>query len=66
MIKGLQAYSKYRSARLSWLNNIPAHWDEKRAKFYFREIDKTFPDHYMVFMVYLAFILIGSKWQTIS
>ncbi len=37
---GLPKYEKYRPARLSWLGEIPAHWEEKRAKFFFREVDE--------------------------
>ncbi len=33
------AYDQYRKARLHWLNQIPAHWEENRGKFYFREVD---------------------------
>ncbi len=29
----------HKPARLSWFETIPAHWEQKRAKFYFREID---------------------------
>ncbi|MGB8509879.1 MAG: restriction endonuclease subunit S [Pyrinomonadaceae bacterium] len=36
----LPKYEKYRPARLSWLGEIPAHWEEKRAKFFFREVDE--------------------------
>lgn len=40
MTGGLPRYSEYRPARLSWLGEIPAHWEEKRAKFFFREVDE--------------------------
>lgn len=36
----LVPYSKYKDAGISWLGSIPAHWHEKRAKYYFKEIDE--------------------------
>ena len=33
-------YSEYKSSRVSWLGRIPSHWPEKRAKYYFNEVDK--------------------------
>lgn len=35
----LTRYSKYKDAGVSWIGKIPAHWSEKRAKYYFKEID---------------------------
>src|SRR5437868_5268379 len=40
MTGGLPKYEKYRPARLSWLGEIPAHWEEERAKFFFHEVDE--------------------------
>lgn len=37
---GLKPYPEYKPSRLPWLQQIPAHWDEKRAKCYFREVDE--------------------------
>lgn len=34
------AYPAYRPARVHWLDEIPAHWQEKRGKYFFREIDE--------------------------
>lgn len=34
------AYPAYRPARVHWLGEIPAHWSEKRGKYFFREIDE--------------------------
>jgi len=36
----LQPYLKYKSSGLTWQDEIPSHWDEKRAKYFFREIDE--------------------------
>jgi len=36
----LKPYPKYRDSGLPWLLEIPAHWEEKRAKFFFREVDE--------------------------
>ena len=36
----LKPYPKYRDADLPWLDEMPAHWEEKRAKFFFREVDE--------------------------
>ncbi|NWH08080.1 MAG: restriction endonuclease subunit S [Alphaproteobacteria bacterium] len=33
-------YPSYRPARVHWLGEIPAHWSEKRGKYFFREIDE--------------------------
>jgi len=35
----LAPYSDYKDAGVSWVESIPAHWPEKRAKYYFKEID---------------------------
>jgi type I restriction enzyme, S subunit len=40
MTTGLQPYPEYKDSGLPWLNRIPARWEEKRAKFYFREVDE--------------------------
>ncbi|RRH90119.1 restriction endonuclease subunit S [Mesorhizobium tamadayense] len=34
------AYPSYKPARVHWLGEIPAHWQEKRGKYFFREIDE--------------------------
>ncbi len=36
----LAPYPEYKNAGLSWVGSIPAHWSEKRAKYYFKEIDE--------------------------
>jgi len=36
----LAPYPDYRDAGVSWVGSIPAHWPEKRAKYYFKEIDE--------------------------
>ncbi len=35
----LAPYPEYKDAVVSWVGSIPAHWPEKRAKYYFKEID---------------------------
>ena len=35
----LACYPEYKDAGVSWVGSIPAHWPEKRAKYYFKEID---------------------------
>lgn len=40
MIIDLRPYSKYDISKLAWLKSIPVHWSEKRAKYYFREVDE--------------------------
>jgi type I restriction enzyme S subunit len=34
------AYEAYRPARMRWLPPIPEHWNEQRAKTFFREVDE--------------------------
>ena len=34
------AYPSYRAARMRWLPPVPEHWNEQRAKTYFREVDE--------------------------
>ncbi|MFA5426455.1 MAG: restriction endonuclease subunit S [Bacteroidales bacterium] len=36
----LAPYPDYKDAGVSWVGSIPAHWPEKRAKYYFKEIDE--------------------------
>ncbi|PWB43172.1 MAG: restriction endonuclease subunit S [Rhodocyclales bacterium] len=33
-------YPSYRTARMRWLPPVPAHWNEQRAKTFFREVDE--------------------------
>ena len=33
-------YPAYKTARVRWLGAIPAHWSERRGKYFFREIDE--------------------------
>ena len=35
----LAPYPEYKDAVVSWVGSIPAHWPEKRAKYYFKEVD---------------------------
>lgn len=32
-------YPEYRKPKMPWLPNIPEHWEEQRAKVFFREVD---------------------------
>lgn len=34
------AYPSYRPARMRWLPPVPEHWNEQRAKTFFREVDE--------------------------
>lgn len=34
------AYGAYRPARMRWLPPVPEHWNEQRAKTFFREVDE--------------------------
>ncbi|MDP3563506.1 MAG: hypothetical protein Q8R70_03355, partial [Methanoregula sp.] len=36
----LKPYPEYKDSKLPWLGKIPSHWEEKRAKCYFREVDE--------------------------
>jgi type I restriction enzyme S subunit len=38
--EGAPAYPSYRAARMRWLPPVPEHWNEQRAKTYFREVDE--------------------------
>jgi type I restriction enzyme, S subunit len=40
MMAILRPYPEYKQSRLPWLGTIPAHWEEKRAKYLFREVDE--------------------------
>ena len=40
MNDGLRPYLNYKDSALHWLGKIPKHWTEKRAKYFFREIDE--------------------------
>jgi len=35
-----KAYPGYRAARMRWLPRVPEHWNEQRAKTFFREVDE--------------------------
>lgn len=34
------AYSNYRQPKMRWLHAVPEHWNEQRAKTFFREVDE--------------------------
>jgi len=34
------AYQSYRISKMQWLPPVPKHWDEQRAKVFFREVDE--------------------------
>jgi type I restriction enzyme S subunit len=36
----VNAYPSYRTARMRWLPPVPEHWNEQRAKTFFREVDE--------------------------
>ena len=36
----LAPYPDYKDAGVSWVGSIPTHWPEKRAKYYFKEVDE--------------------------
>ena len=40
MIDGLKPYPAYKDSGLPWLGEIPGHWSEKRAKYFYREVDE--------------------------
>jgi type I restriction enzyme S subunit len=40
MSSGLQPYPEYKDSGLPWLGQVPAHWEEKRGKYFFREVDE--------------------------
>ena len=39
-MNGLQPYPAYKESEHPWIDTIPAHWEEKRAKYLFREVDE--------------------------
>lgn len=39
MIDGLRPYPDVRPTELPWLGDIPSHWEVRRGKFVFREVD---------------------------
>ncbi len=40
MIDGLKPYLDYKDAKMPWLGRVPDHWTEKRAKYFYREVDE--------------------------
>lgn len=40
MIEDLKPYPEYKDSGLPWLGKVPAHWAERRAKYFFREVDE--------------------------
>ena len=40
MIDDLRPYAEMKPSGLPWLGDVPAHWDVKRSKYVFREVDK--------------------------
>ena len=40
MMFDLKHYPAYKDSGMPWLENLPEHWTEKRAKYFFREVDE--------------------------
>jgi type I restriction enzyme S subunit len=40
MIRDLKPYPAYKDSGVPWLQNMPEHWGEKRAKYFFREVEE--------------------------
>jgi len=40
MIAGLKPYADYKGSGLTWLGQIPTHWDVLRIKTVLREVDR--------------------------
>jgi type I restriction enzyme, S subunit len=40
MIDGLKPYPAYKEPKQPWLGKLPEHWTEKRAKYFYREVDE--------------------------
>ncbi|MGA2260771.1 MAG: restriction endonuclease subunit S [Acidobacteriota bacterium] len=40
MIAGLKPYPAMKDSGVPWLGQIPAHWAEKRGKYFFKEVDE--------------------------
>jgi len=40
MTHELRPYPEYKDSGLPWLGEIPAHWEEKRAKYFYREVNE--------------------------
>ena len=40
MIADLKPYSAMKDSGLEWLGNLPKHWYEHRAKYFYREVDE--------------------------
>jgi len=39
LIDRLKPYPEYKESTLPWVGVIPRHWEERRAKYFFREVD---------------------------
>ena len=40
MIADLKPYAEYKESGLSWLERLPDHWEMRRSKYLFREVDQ--------------------------
>jgi type I restriction enzyme, S subunit len=40
MIDGLRPYQEMKSTGVPWLGDVPAHWEVRRSKYVFQEVDK--------------------------
>ncbi len=38
-LRDLRSYPEYRDSGLPWLGPVPAHWEVRRCKYLFREVD---------------------------
>jgi type I restriction enzyme S subunit len=43
MTGDMRPHPEYKDSLLPWLGRVPAHWEEKRAKYYFAEVDERSP-----------------------
>ena len=39
-----QPYPSYKASGVEWLGKVPSHWEVRRARYIFREIDRRSPD----------------------
>ena len=40
MIAGFKPYPVMKDSGVPWLGRVPAHWEERRAKYFFKEVDE--------------------------
>ena len=63
-MNGIKPYEKYKSSGITWLTNIPEHWEVRRAKRVFKELSiKGFENEPLLAATQTKGVVLKSKYE---